>query len=201
MSSEKVYGSRNSLLIVAVAWGLVAVVGVSSAFAVETAKRSVSPKPEATTVDDCVLGPGGVLQGRLLTEDRPAIKDGSKTVAGRSIRLFYGDRFVGMTKTDSRGNFALQRLHRGVVTVVAETGQGLGVRTCRLWDATTAPPGANAFLKILPSESVFRAQGFSMPAVGIRQAAIIGGIVGGAVAVPVVQNAIEKDNPAPNSPF
>lgn len=148
-------------------------------------------------VDDVVLGPGGVLNGRVpRAADRPA----RRVPAGCRVILVRGGRVVGETQTDIHGGFALRKLSGGVYQLFAETPSGPRGRTCRLWTPTAAPQCAAAELHLHRGDGLtIRGQG-PLLTMGFRRAAIITAIAVGAVATPVIYHNIRQSHQVPHSP-
>ena len=158
----------------------------------------VGRSPAATVVEDVVLGPDGLLRGRVLDESGEFALG---KVAGLRVRLLRERRTMAVTTTNYRGEFALQNLPQGPYTAVVDGCGTPGWRSCRVWTAHTAPPHARSEVRVPIGAAVVRGQYPSpFPIMSLRQAAIVTGIAGGALAAPVIYHNTRTDNRVPSSP-
>lgn len=114
------------------------------------------------------------------------------------MTLWQRDREVGRTRTDALGRFSVVGLRGGVYQAKAGRGEHL----YRLWPARTAPPGAKSLaVVVVAGDTIVRGQAATpLPVVSLPQAAVIGAVVGGAVAIPVIYHNMVIDNRVPVSP-
>ncbi len=151
----------------------------------------------AASVEHAVIGPDGVLRGQV--QDVSGSIDSAK-VAGLQVRLARGQQVIASTTTDSRGKFALQNLRAGPYTVMVNGSGASSWQGCQVWTARTAPPQVGRELHV-PLSGLVRGQPLSpFPIMSLRQAAVVGGIAGGAIAAPVIFHNTVIDNRGPASP-
>jgi hypothetical protein len=97
-------------------------------------------------VRDIALQSGGVLNGRITDrEGRP--------LPGYIVSLWYGDREVARTRSNTGGKFTFRGLRGGVHQIMTRDD----LASCRLWTADTAPPAARKSL-LLYNGSIVRGQ-------------------------------------------
>lgn len=115
------------------------------------------------------------------------------------IRFFRNNRLIAETKADSKGRFTLRYLPTGTGVLAVSAKGATKICFCRLWSPGTAPP-----LRINPNEPktsvTARAQGLHVfPSMSFQQVATTLGVVGGAIATPVMWHNIQQDHKAPIS--
>ncbi len=146
-------------------------------------------------IDDVALGlPDGVLKGQLLWSPNAAQPG---PVVGRTVKLLKGNQTVAVTRTDASGRFALSHLSAGMYRVVVTGPDGPGYRLCRVWTPSAAPPSARDRVDIVLDGDPIRGQG-PFPFMSFQQAAAVGAVVGGAVAIPVIYHNVKTSNKIPN---
>lgn len=147
----------------------------------------------AVRIADISLSNGGMLTGQVFD---PALQP----VAGATVAIQSGGHTLATTTTDARGAFAVKGLRGGVHQI--STGES--VETCRLWAEGTAPPAAQANVKLVPGQ-VVRGQQYCEPCsphptihqktkAWCTNPCIVGGIVGAAVAGPIILHNLDDDN-------
>ncbi len=146
---------------------------------------------------DVVLQPGGVLQGVLApSHSHPA---SGPSLKGVRVALLRDGKLVAETKTGKSGRFTVSSLSGGKY-VVAVMHQGyVHWHLHRLWSPGTSPPKASALARITLKEGIVRGQG-PLPAVSFSEAALMAGVVVGAVAAPVIYHNAQQSNRVPASP-
>jgi hypothetical protein len=154
------------------------------------------PAKPPGTIDDLVLRPGGVLEGRVLCPENRA--DGSR-VAGLPVALLRAAETVATTVTDAQGKFAFGNLRGGLYRVLISAAEEPRWRFCRLWTADAAPPHASDRLSVLVGGRLTRGQS-PLPIGRLPQAATIVAIAAGAFLPPIIYHAVNKDDYIPASP-
>ena len=142
-------------------------------------------------IRDVALDIDGVLHGVAVTsEGVPA--------DAVTVTLWQRDREVSRAKTDAFGRFSVAGLRGGVY----EAKAGRGTYLYRIWLARTAPPDAKSLaVVVVTGDAIVRGQAaMPMPVVSLPQAAAIAGVVGGAIAIPVIYHNMVIDNRVPVSP-
>ena len=146
--------------------------------------------------DDVVLGPGGVLQGRIVCpEDRT---DG-RSVAGLRVALLRAAETVATTVTDVQGKFAFQNVRGGFYRVLIDTAEEPRWRPCRLWTPAAAPPHASDRLSVLVGRRLVRGQS-PLPIGRLPRAATVAAIAAGAIVPPIIYHGVKRDDYIPASP-
>lgn len=189
-----------------VAFSLAIAMGTPSAWAAERpSDGTASPSPATAdslaagfAVDDVVLQPGGVLQGRLIAADADSTPGNGNLAARRAIVLRAG-QLVAETNVDPQGRFALRRLSPGAVDLVVTGPQGAHWRHCRLWTAEAAPPASVAEVRVSDGGPTIRGQ-VTFVRLGFPKALAVAGIAAGAIAVPIIHNDIQHAHQPPHSP-
>lgn len=153
---------------------------------------------DAETVEQVSLGPEGVLRGRVVDVTNGVVCD---QVAGLRVSLVCGHRVVAVTTTDAEGRFAVQNLPAERYTVVVHAAGTVHRRFCRVWSPRAAPRQAVGRITVPLGGPVVRGNGPSpFPIMTLRQAAVVVGIAGGAIAAPVIYHNTRIDNRVPASP-
>ena len=154
----------------------------------EAAQPIFGTKPGTLVIRDVELDADGSLRGVVLDAQGIAIR-GIGVVAWRS------GREIVRTLSDGQGRFLLQSLGSGACQVMA----GSHVGHFRAWAAGTAPPKTRQSALMVIGPGQVRGQ---MPIEEFfsSNAAIITGIIAGAIAVPVAYHNVRRDNKAPQSP-
>lgn len=146
---------------------------------------------------DVVLHAGGVLRGVVLSSLEAGKPVGA--VAGVRVAVLRGGKLVAESKSDSRGRFAVSNLSGGKYVIVVAGQTGVEWVLCRAWTPGTAPPKASPVARVALGEGVVRGQG-PLPAVKFSEAALMAGVVVGAVAAPIIYHNSQKSNRVPASP-
>lgn len=135
---------------------------------------------------DVQLQTDGSLQGFAITAEGVPAGNVAVTISQRS-------RDFAKTTTDALGRFSVRGLQGGVY----EARAGRASQLYRVWPIESAPPSAKplAVLVITP-ETIIRGQS---PMSNPKAAAMVG-LIGGAIAVPAVYQAISSSNKTPMSP-
>lgn len=155
------------------------------------------PAASAVRVNDVVLC-GGVLHGIVLPPRTVAGSDSMSPVAGLRVAVIRDGRVVAETKTDGAGRFAVSHLRGGNYTLAVARGDRVEWSPFRAWTEKAAPPKAFRVAQLAPA-GVVRGQG-ALPAVSFSEAALMAGVVGGAVAAPIIYHNAQKSNRVPASP-
>lgn len=147
-------------------------------------------KSDTTAVVDVALREGGILIGLVLDEQGMPVK-------GAPVSLSQQGRETARAATNDSGYFQVDNLRGGTYRIVAGPGHGL----YRLWIPGTAPPIAESGALVYPADVVMRGQeGVQGPiARYMSNPWVVGGIVSGAVAIPVALHnyRIDKDPASP----
>ena len=158
------------------------------------ATTAVLERVAADAVEDVVIGPDGLVRGRV------AAGPATKGAQPLRVRFVLGRRTVAVTATDPEGRFAARNLSGGLYRVVVEGPDRSNWRYCRLWPATIAPPCARALVTLPAGEPIVRGQRpLPFPIMSLRQAATVTGVVGGAIAVPLIYHNARSENRVPAS--
>jgi len=124
--------------------------------------------PRTTEAIDVALGPGHVLQGKLLTPEGTAI-------SGETVEFTRRDQRVIETITGPDGSFSVSNVTAGVYLASFVKNH----RLCRVWAPRTSPPSAIREVLFVPEQQVVRGQ---PPSVGTYYLIILG-VTGAAIAV------------------
>jgi hypothetical protein len=154
------------------------------------------PANSPGTIDDVVLRPGGVLQGRVLC---PGDRAHGTGVAGLPVALLRAAETAATTVTDAQGEFTFGNLRGGLYRVLIKTAKEPRWRFCRLWTADAAPPHASHRVSVLVGRRLTRGQS-PLPMGRLPQAATIAAIAAGAIVPPIIYQAVKKDGYIPASP-
>lgn len=146
---------------------------------------------------DVALYAEGVLRGVVLS--RSPVSDTVAAVGGKRIVLLRDGKVVAETRSDQAGRFVVSHLRGGKYVIATADQDGVEWSLHRLWVPGTAPPKANAVARVVLGEGVVRGQG-PLPAVSFSEAALMAGVVAGAVAAPVIYHNAQKSNRVPASP-
>ena len=150
-----------------------------------------SPQASAM-VHDVHLKSDNCFRGQLPPEEF------SESRQGVLIRFYHGDHLIAETKTDRLGRFTLRYLPPGTGTLVVSVNGTAKACFCRLWAPGTSPPVSQAKQK--ETNLTTRAQNLHVfPTMSFQQVASVAGVVGGAVATPIVWHNIQQDHKAPVS--
>jgi hypothetical protein len=145
------------------------------AFAADLARKQVRKSIDVTLQSDDVLIGHLVDQTGIARADVP-------------VTVYASSHVIAVEATDAAGIFRVKNMRPGTYTIVV----GDTVRTCRIWDAVTAPPSANKSVLLVSGDTV-RGQlmnGGSGRIGGVLGRAvsdpwIVGGLVATAIAVPL----------------
>ena len=160
---------------------------------VKQSDPSSAARPVA--IADVVLQTRGVLHGVV----RSGTKDSGRSVAGVRVVLARDGRMVAESKSDRFGRFRFSGL-RGGVHVLAVVGErGVELNLCRVWAEGASPPKASDVAQVTLGEGIVRGQG-PLPSVKFSEAALMAGVVVGAVAAPIIYHNAQKSNRVPASP-
>jgi hypothetical protein len=150
----------------------------------------------APTATDVALhrGPqGNVLTGRVLDQQ-------GAPQPGTSVALLARGQKLQETMTDRNGSFTFANLRGGVYQVVSTGAVGV----YRVWMPGTAPPSAQPTVMIIAGEDLVRGQchpirqGCAQARFWLSHPAVVAGLVGTAVVVPVL--LLNCDDDGPQSP-
>lgn len=150
-------------------------------------------------------GPNGVLMGRVVDPcgdpgaRHPPSPKGDNAVANLRVALLHNGHAMALTRTDRSGRFALTNLSPGRYQVLVDTPKSATCLTCRVWAPSSAPPTARHSVDLMLGEGIVRGQG-PFPILSFPQAAALTGVVGGAIAAPVIYHNVKTANRGPSSP-
>ena len=158
-----------------------------------------SPAPQAAATTDVALHQGGVLRGVVLSP--PPSPDPKTTTATPGVRvvLIQGGKAIAEARPDTQGRFTVSGLRGGSYVIAVAGPQGTTSSAIRAWTPAAAPPKATSLVQIAPGRNTIRAQG-PVPAVSFSEAALVAGVVTGAVAAPVIYHNSQQSNRVPASP-
>ena len=137
-----------------------------------------------SAVIDVELRPGGVLRG-------VAVDENGHFQAGIAISARRSDAQITQVTTDKAGRFEISGLHGGVYQIVVDGSQ----RNCRVWQAGTAPPTARRDLLLVTGIPVERGQR-EFGSLLYQDHLLFALILAGAIAIPIIVNAQDDDNPS-----
>lgn len=148
-------------------------------------------------VADVALAPGGVLHGVVVS---PLGGQSPHTPrAGARVAILREGRLVAEVRSDSQGRFAVSKLQGGVYAMAVAGERGVEWTFCRAWSPGAAPPKAGGVARVALGDGVLRGQG-PLPSVKFSEAALMAGVVVGAVAAPIIYHNAQKSNRVPASP-
>jgi len=147
-------------------------------------------------VDKVTVHRDGGLRGRVLGGTAPA------ELGGRRVSFVLGQRTVAATVTAADGRFGVRNLPGGLYRVVVDGGRVSRARWVRVLEssASVATRRADEIRVPLSGPTVRGQRPSPFPIMSLQQAATVGGIAAGAVAVPVVYHNTLMDNRVPASP-
>ena len=168
-----------------------------------SASVATAPRPAVLQpVGDVALRSGGVLEGRIVYRHGPLDAPG----AGLSVALLHGGRTVARSTTDVRGRFAFRDVRGGLYRVVVDTGEARFWRSYRLWTAEGAPPDAQGRVHVVlgridpvVGRRLVRGQS-PIPGGHFPREAIVAAIASGAIAPPIIHQAVKQNDHIPASP-
>jgi len=146
-------------------------------------------------IGDVVLGPAGVLHGRLVLDREHG---GGRLPSSLPVALLCRNRIVAQTATDAQGRFFFQNLPGGVYQVVVDAPGGSNWGFYRVWTHAAAPPRASSTAKIAVAGAVLRGQS-PFPITTFPRAATIAAITAGAIAAPVIYHNTKREPQLPAS--
>lgn len=187
--------------------GVLLAIWATQALPVVSAERATSPRQvvpfpggrvtSLVTASDVILQAGGVLQGVVFSA---ASTPGARmAVAGARVTLIRDGKVAAETVSDRSGRFAVSHLRGGKYLIVVTTESGTEWNLCRAWTANAAPPKANVVAQVALGQGLIRGQG-PLPSLSFPEAALMGGVVVGAVAAPVIYHNAQQSNRVPASP-
>jgi hypothetical protein len=159
--------------------------------------RGTSPPADRwTRIDDVMLRPDGVLEGRVVCPE-----DGGHSIPGAAlpVALLRAAETVAITVTDARGRFAFGDLRGGLYRVVVRTAEGPRWRFFRLWTADAAPPHASGRMTVLVGRARIRGQSPG-PLGRLPRGATVAAIAVGAIVPPIIYYGYKRDEHIPASP-
>lgn len=159
--------------------------------------KAVASRGRSLVVADVALGAGGVLRGVLLSSRD--VQGARVPAPGSRVTLLREGRLVAEVRTDSQGRFAVSNLRGGTYAMAVAGEEGLEWTFCRAWSPGAAPPRAGQVARVALGEGVVRGQG-PLPSVKFSEAALMAGVVVGAVAAPIIYHNAQKSNRVPASP-
>ena len=121
----------------------------------------------------------------------------SAKTPSKTVFLFYGRNKSAAAAVDSHGRFAFRGVRPGVYEL--RTGDGAVSCICRAWNSKAAPPQAAGTLRWNPYAATVRGQ-FPVPFTNFGNTVAVGGLVGGAIAAPIIYNNAKKQNKIPATP-
>jgi hypothetical protein len=127
----------------------------------------------AAPVTDVALH-NNMLAGQLLDAQ-------GNPLAGAKVTVSQGNWSVAETQTTAEGVFAVHNLRGGVYTIDAAGTQGI----YRVWSAKTAPPSAKPAILMVHGDAA-RGQFAGGLLATLGNPWVLGGIVAGAIAIPIV---------------
>ena len=145
-----------------------------------SARESIVPPSQSDGVDkeneakpvDVSLAEDGKLYGRLLDSE-------GVPVGGQLIVVFRDGERVAETKSNSEGDFELDRLRGGLYVIAGKEGGGL----YRVWASQTGPPSAKGIAVVYGDTTVVR--GNRAWRSWVTSPAFIGIGLAGAIAIPI----------------
>ncbi len=158
-----------------------------------------SPRPRAAVVSDVALHHGGVLRGAVLSPPSGTKLKTATATAGTRVVLIQGGKAIAEARSDAQGRFAISGLRGGSYVIAVAGPQGTTSRAIRAWTTTAAPPKASSLAQVVLGQETVRAQG-PVPAVSFSEAALVAGVVVGAVAAPIIYHNSQQSNRVPASP-
>ncbi len=158
--------------------------------------RAAATAVRPVFVQDVVVD-NGVLHGMIVAD--PAERDRREAVAGVRVAALRDGEVVAEARSDAGGRFALSNLRGGRYAIVVARPGRVESNHFRVWTPGAAPPKASAVARLIPGGGIARGQG-PLPAVSFSEAAIIAGVVAGAVAAPIIYHNAQKSNRVPASP-
>ena len=149
-------------------------------------------------VVDVALQPGKDLKTNVLVGQ--VVDAQGQPVERREVKLFKGEKILAVAETDRNGYFAFCNVPGGLYRLQTSQTDAL----CRVWAATSAPPGSYSGVVLVEGDEIHRGQ-ILPPArtrlgTALRNPWVIGGIVAAAVAIPVAIAVADDDDEAPPSP-
>jgi len=147
-------------------------------------------------VRDVVLGPAGVLHGRLVFDRGP---HGGQLPCGWPVALICRNRIVAQTTTDAEGTFFFQNLPGGLYQIAVHGPGGPSWGCYRVWTRAAAPPRALSTANVAVTGAVVRGQS-PFPITTFPRAATIAAIAAGAIAVPAIYHNTKMEPHIPASP-
>ena len=201
--SPSVVGCRLSLrwAVVSLSAWVVLVASVASADRASLGRRPGSPSvgrgSSAIAVCDAVLCEGGVLQGVVLSAS--TVSGVSRPVVGVRVSLLREGKIVAESVSGQLGRFTVSGLRGGKYVIAVAYEKGVEWALCRVWTPGAAPPKAMAVVRVTLGSGLVRGQG-PVSSVSFSEAALMAGVVVGAVAAPVIYHNTQKSNRVPASP-
>ena len=181
-------------------WATLALPAASAEHASLSRQAAPSSRGHAASpvaVSDVVLQAGGVLQGVVFSATQPARP--RVVVAGARVTLIRDGKIAAETVSDRSGRFVASHLRGGKYLVAVATKNGTEWSLCRTWTANAAPPKANTTVQVTLGQGLVRGQG-PLPSLSFPEAALMGGVVVGAVAAPIIYHNAQQSNRIPASP-
>jgi len=155
---------------------------------------AASPQP---TIGDVVLQVDGTLLGQVPRAD-------GRDAAGPRVEIVRGRQTVALAGIRGDGRFIVGNLPPGLYRIGFQQPSTTNARFYRVWPAGYAPPQASRELQLTQpasaEQAVVRGRPPVLPMVSPKQALTLGGILAGAIAVPVMHHNIKQDNRIPASP-
>ncbi len=181
-------------------WATLTHPAISAERATSSRQAASSSKGHAASrviVPDVVLQPGGVLQGAVFSG--ASTSGPERAVAGARVALVREGKTVAETISDPFGRFAVSHLRGGKYVIVIAGKNGLEWSLHRVWTPNAAPPKASAVARVVLGRGLVRGQG-PLPSLSFPEAALMGGVVVGAVAAPIIYHNAQQSNRVPASP-
>jgi len=151
-------------------------------------------------VVDVSLRPDGSLTGRVVDFSGGG-QDNQDNVAVAQVELLGGRQTVALDRTDRQGQFRFENVRPGPYRLVVRRGGESTRWFIRAWSVSSAPPHAKQGMVVPVGGLIVRGQhAIVLPAVSLRQAATVTGLVAGAVAAPMIYHNSLVDNRVPASP-
>ena len=130
----------------------------------------------STSVLDIALQQDGVLRGQLTNVQGAG-------EANQQVALVKDGQTIANSKTDAKGNFALQGVEAGVYELQTATSRNV----CRVWAPNTAPPSAKQAALLVSGSDIVRGEIAGL----LANPWVLGAIVAVAIAVPL---ALDDDD-------
>lgn len=181
-------------------WATLALPATSAEHAPSSPQAAPSPKGRAASpvvVSDVILQAGGVLQGAVFS--KTSTSGPERAAAGVRVALMRDGKVVAETASDHLGRFSVSHLRGGKYIIATTSKNGTEWSLYRAWTPDAAPPKAGVAARVVLGRGLVRGQG-PLPSLSFPEAALMGGVVVGAVAAPIIYHNAQQSNRVPASP-